>query len=419
MLRKTDFLSSLALLALLVLARPALAEGTPDWGHLRLDEAERVALTRNRTVVSARRATEAAEAGVDMAGARPNPTLSLNAAGLNAQRTPDGNHLDAVLRIDQPFERGGKRELRLAVADSLLAASRSDESDTARQQRLAVRQAYYDLKLAEEKARIGDESVVLAGKVLAKAELRLKAGDISPTDVARIRTDSLKAESDAHQAQVDLQRARLALAQLLAWESVAARLHTGDDWPALGEVPRVEPDIAARPDVVAAERRLAATEEAVKLAQAQRVRDVTVGVQAERDYQESRRNLVGVGVSIPLFTGNDYRGEIRQALVARDSARDALERIKATAAAEFEQMSFEAERQSQRASRLRDEALPAARKASAAIQFAFTQGAASVLDVIDARRSLFSTEMDTATALADAAKARAAWAAAYNRNDAP
>ena len=117
--------------------------------------------------------------------------------------------------------------------------------------------------------------------------------------------------------------------------------------------------------------------------------------------------------------GDDFRGEIRRAHVDRDAANDELERLRANAAAEFSQASFAAERLGERARGLREEALPAAQKAYAAVQLAFNQGAASVLDVIDARRSLYAIETDTASALADAAKARAAWAAAVNRPDLP
>ncbi|HZX33587.1 MAG TPA: TolC family protein [Rhodocyclaceae bacterium] len=407
------------LLALIALAQPASAE-LPDGGRLRLADVERLVAERNRSLVVARRATQAAEAGMDIAGARPNPTLSLNTSGISPKHPAGSGNLDTVLRIDQPFERGGKRDLRLAVAGALLEASHSDEHDAVRQQRMLARQAYFDLKAAEDKARLFDESAKLASQVLAKAELRQKAGDLAPADVARIRTDTLKAESDARQARVDLQRARLALAQLLALESEAPRLAAADPWPSLDPLPAAAPDMEQRPDVVAARRRLEAAEKAIDLAKSQRVRDVTIGAQIERDNTDSASgNMLGFGVSIPLFTGYDYRGEIRRAHVDRDSAQDDLERIRATAAAEVSQAAFEANQLSERARRLQDEALPAARKASAAVQFAFSEGAASVLDVIDARRSLHAVETDTANALADAAKARAAWAAAVNRTDLP
>lgn len=374
---------------------------------------------RNRALISARRATAAGEAVVDMAGARPNPVVSLNTSGFNSRSSGSGGNLDTTLRIDQPIERGNKRGLRLAVADSLLQANRSDESDSLRQQRLLARLAYFDLKAAEDKLRLANESAQLARQILAKADLRLRAGDLSAADVARIRTDTLKIESDAVQAQVDLRRSRLALAQLLAMEKEAARLATADPWPAFSRLAITTPEIEMRPDVIAARQRLEAAERSIKLAKAQQVRDVTLGAQVERAPDDRNRSVYGVGVSVPLFTGYDYRGEIRRAHVDRDSALDELERVRATAAAEFEQFTFEAERMSERARSLQDEALPAARKAHAAVVLAFNHGAASALDVIDARRSLFAIETDTTNALADAAKARAAWAAAANRPDLP
>lgn len=399
----------------------ASAAELPSQRALRLADIDRLVVERNRALASSRRATAAAEAGVDTAGARPNPVISLNTSGISSKHPAGSGNLDTVLRVDQPIERGGKRDLRLAVAGSLLEASRSDESESLRQQRLLARQAYFDLKAAEDRARLGTESAQLAQQVLKKAELRLKAGDLSPADVARIRTDTLKAESDASQAQVDLQRARLTLAQLLALESEAKRLATADPWPSLDPLPAADVDIEQRPDVAAARRRLDAAEQNINLAKSQRVRDVTVGAQIERDDSQAPGSgaTLGFGVSIPLFTGYDYRGEIRRAHVDRDTANDDLERVRATADAEVAQAAFEADRLSERARRLSEEALPAAKKASAAVQFAFSQGAASVLDVIDARRSLHAVETDAANALADAAKARAAWAAATNRSDLP
>lgn len=395
------------------------ASDAPAAQAIYLKDIDHLLAERNRSLIATRRATAAGEAGIDIASGRPNPVVSLNTSGFNSRRMSAGGNLDTVLRIDQPIERGGKRDLRLAVADSLLQADRSNEAEMLRQQRLMAIQAYFDLKAAEDKSRFADESVLMARKVMTKAEFRLKAGDLSPSDVARIRTDALKAESDAHQAAVDLRRSRLLLAQLLALESDAPRLASADPWPQLASLPTDQPAIEQRPDVVAARLRLEAAERAIGLAKSQQVRDVTVGAQLERAPDERNNTTLGFGVSIPLFTGYDYRGEIRRAHVDRDAANDELARLRAMAAAEFEQARFEAERLSQRARQLRDEALPSARKASDGVQFAFSQGAASVLDVIDARRSLYAIETDTANALADAAKSRAAWAAALNRPDLP
>lgn len=122
---------------------------------LPLQEVEQLVVQRNRALIGARRATAAGEAGVDTAGARPNPVISLNPSKINGRRPMTGGNTDTTLRIDQPIERGNKRDLRLSVADALLQANRADESDNLRQQTLLARQAYFDLKSSEEKSRLG------------------------------------------------------------------------------------------------------------------------------------------------------------------------------------------------------------------------------------------------------------------------
>lgn len=391
--------------------------------HLSLVQAERLALERNRALTAARRGVEAAEAGMASAAARPNPTLTLGASNIDTQKGIGAGGLrdkqfDRLIRIDQPIERGGKREARLAVAEAQRQAAGSDLADAERQQILAVRAAYFDLKLAQERAAALAESADLAQQSLAKAELRLKAGDISGADVARIRTDSLRAESDARQGQIDLSRARLALAQLLAAERDAAQLSATDPWPALTlpATPAGDEALAQRPDVLAARQRLTAAEEAVGLAQSLRSRDVSVGAQVELDPRDGR-HLLSLGVSIPLFVGNNYQGELAAALVARDSARDDLERVQAAARGDADLARSTAEQSLNRARRLEEEALPSARRAYTALRLAFAQGAASALDLMDARRALLAAELDVASARADAAKAQAQLAAALNMKD--
>ena len=88
---------------------------------LTLAEAESLLLANNRELQAARRAVESAEAQRLIAGARPNATFSINTSGINSNPGIGAGPLaqkqiDTVFRIDQPFERGDKRELRLDAA---------------------------------------------------------------------------------------------------------------------------------------------------------------------------------------------------------------------------------------------------------------------------------------------------------------
>src|SRR6185369_3048628 len=127
-----------------------------DLGALTLQRAEQLMLARNHDVQRARRAVEAAEAGVTSAGARPNPNLTLGVGSVNPSLGAGGGNLrdktvDSSLRLDQVLERGDKRELRVAGAKSQEAAAGGDYQDAVRQALLALRQAYYDLLLAQDR----------------------------------------------------------------------------------------------------------------------------------------------------------------------------------------------------------------------------------------------------------------------------
>jgi len=381
---------------------------------LTLAEAEALLIANNRDLAAARRAVEGAQAQQLIAGARPNATLSLNSTSINVANTVEGQKrtADTTLRIDQPFERGNKRELRLDAASGLERAAQNDSLDVLRQQLAAVRGTYYDLKQAQERGRVLSESAQLFAGTLQAAQIRLKAGDLAPADVAKVQVDYERAQNDARAAQADLTRARLTLAYLIGTERAAAELTATDSWPTpeRADAEAVEQAIEARPDVLAAKARFEAAEKLRDLARAQRTRDVTLGAQVERWLPGSPpTTAVGFGVSIPLFTGNDYSGDIQKAEVDRYAALDFLARVRAIAAIDLRRAASDLNAAAERVERYEGSLLDAAGRSAQAAEFAFQRGALSVLEVLDARRTLRAVQLESVAARADYSRALAAW----------
>jgi outer membrane protein, heavy metal efflux system len=376
---------------------------------LTLAESDALLVRNNRELQAARRAIESSDAQRMIAGARPNATFSINSTGIGQNAKPD-----TVFRIDQPFERGGKRELRLDAAAGLQRAARQDYLDVLRQQLALLQGAYYDLKLAQEKAATLAENAQLFAGTLGAAERRLKAGDLAPADVAKVQVDYERAQNDARGAQADLARAQLTLAYLIALEAEALELRAVDPWPPLerADNARVEQAIEDRPDVSAARARAEAAERLRDLARAQRTRDVTLGAQYERFPGNVPVNSVGFGFAVPLFTGYDFAGDIQKAEVDRYSALDALARTRAVARNELARAASDLNASAERVERFDASLLGAANRSAQASEFAFSRGAISVLEVLDARRTLRAVRLEALGARADYAKALAAWRAA-------
>jgi cobalt-zinc-cadmium efflux system outer membrane protein len=413
---------ALAAAALAALNAPAAepARLPPDPGHLTLAMAEQLFREHSRELLAARRAIESAEADKVIAAQRPNPTLSAGVSSLSAQNWSAASGfrdkpIDTGVQLSQLIERGNKRQLRTEAAQSSLEASRHDFQDVLRQQTLAMRDAFYDLLLAQERVRVSEETQALFRRSVDAAELRLKAGDIASSDLSRLRVDALRAENDVRQTQADREKARLVLAYFLGLEKNAAGIRAEEDWPVAAAVPApksIDDLLDQRADVRAARQRLEAARKNRDLARAARTRDVTVGVGYDHFPTQISNNTFGVSVSVPLFLFYQFDGEIKKAEVAVNSAEEDLERTRALARADVARARADLESAQERVQRYGDSLLKEAQRAADAAEYAYKRGAVGVTDLLDARRTWYATRLDAATAQADYAKALAAWQAA-------
>jgi len=398
--------------------RPAFMNA--DLEQLTLRQAEILFAERNREIQLGQRQVEVAQAERLSAAARPNPNLSFSAGSLSPSRGIGSGDLrdkqiNSVVGLDRLFERGGKREIRMQAADQNIRASRGDYADIQRQQKVALYGAYYDLVAAQERQRIATETAGLFQKTIDAVERRFKAGDISASDVARIRVDALRAQNDARAAQAERQKAQTALAYIIGAERDAARINASDNWPETGpaaDALEIEKALAGRADVQAAQARLAAAEKNRELARALRTRDVTGSVQFQHFPGDFSNNSFGIGVSIPLFLGYNFEGEIRRTEVELQIARENHERVRALALGEIVSRRAELDAARERVQRFRESLLIEAQKAADAAEYAYIRGAIGVMDLLDSRRQLYATRLEASSTQADYAKSLAAWQAA-------
>src|SRR5471032_1265936 len=451
-------------LKLITLTLLAALGGAAGAQPITLQQAIASALEHNPDLRLSQLGVEGAAAQQTIAGAAPNPTLTLQSFNINPNAGVGAGGLrsktvDSAVRVDQLIERGGKRDLR----------------ETRRQVRLLVSQAYYDLLAADGKLAITRESAQLFDRTVDAARKRQHAGDLAPADVARAQVDALRARNDVLQAESDLFVARQTLALLIGEPAGAAQLTALDAWPdAPGAVTdNVASDgasasavntsassvgaadvangayagssgatasgvnvgratagilndgdadgmLSRRPDVLAAQARFDAAQAARKLALAARSADVTVGLQFEHyptsiTNPQGSGNSFGIALQIPLFVRYGYDGEIRAADVALDTARENMHRARVQARSELE---LSEERVRSAADKLRryeggaDSIIGAAKKSADAAEFAFQRGALAIMDLLDVRRTYRAAQLEALAARADYAKSLAALQAA-------
>lgn len=392
------------------------ASANLDMEHLSLGRAEAFFHEGNRDLKLAQQALEGAKADAIAAGQRPNPTLMISQYALNGVNWHSSGRweqkiYDTIINMNQVIERGNKLGLRKEAAQLNINATREDLEDVLRTLRIVLYGAYYDLLLAQEKERITTETSTLYQKTLDATQRRLKAGDVSPSDVDRIRVDALRSQNDMRQAVADREKSQMNLAYLLGVESRAKEIHASDPWPGPLPVSMENPEslLEQRADVRAAKTRVAAAEKNRALAYALRTRDISVGVQVEHFPNQPNNNTVGFDVSFPIFINSYFEGQIARANSDWLAAEKNLERIKALALQEISKTQTDLASAGERYTRFSGELLKAAQKAASAAEFAYQHGAMGVLDLLDARRTLYATRLEAANTTADYAKSLAAW----------
>lgn len=392
-----------------------------DLQHLSIKMAESLWQQKNFNIQVAKTQVEGAKADTLSAARRPNPELTYSINTIGAGR--DHRYLngsDHVIHIDQTFERGDKRELRMKSADLMLHASEADYKSIERISRTQLYQLYYQVHLSQDKLKISEDNASLYEKTLEVSQLRFKAGDISAAELSRLDLDKLRADNEVIQAKNNLKQAQIDLAIYIGEELNATIIEASDPWPNLAEKVYQNPvNIENRPDVKAATLRLNAADTNLELALALKKRDVTIGAQIEHNSLDFESNTVGVGVSIPLMTGYGFEGEIARAVSDKKLAETDLERIKAQAISEVNKARGDLKTAEARVIHYDDNLLKEADKVLQSAEFAYKQGAQSVMDLLDARRTYKMTQLEAMSARADYATALSAWLLLTRESESP
>lgn len=369
----------------------------------------------NLDIIDSKRFILANQANLTMSGQTQNPNLTVGVGSINPKLgIGSGAYfdktIDTSIRYEQLIERGNKRELRIKSAQGQVAASKEDVLNVERQQSVTLLKAMVDLAAVSERVNLLSQVVALYDETLHANTIRAEKGDLPPIDVQRQKIDANRAEIELRQANADKKVAQLTLATLLAWESKADLLAVDSLILEVAPLESSNFSVANRADIKAAQLRLEAARVQVDLAQAQLKSDITAGVQYDH-WPTSASNSTGTGdtvsftVGIPITLNHRYEGEIALANSNYDAAREALTHIEEIAKAEWQRINADVASAETNLQILQKEQLPRAEDVARTVELGYKKGALDLLDLLDARRMLRQTRLDTLAARASLARA--------------
>ena len=384
-------------------AAPAHAQTpSPTQGPVKitLDDAIQMALAHNHTLLAERTTIQQNEAQETTANLRPNPVLLGDAQFLpvfNADQF-DSNYVDNLAQFDigvsYLFERGKKRQHRLAAAKDATAVTRSTVADNERTLTFQVATLFTNAQLAESTLDLAQQDLKSFQNSVDISKERYRAGDISEDDYLKIKLQLLQFQSDASQAQLARLQALSDLRQLLGRESVPLDYDVAgpfDYQPLNAKVEDLEMKaLATRPDLRAAQQGVTAANSQYELAKANGKRDVTGQINYTHVAALSSVSLFGQ-VQIPIFDRN--QGEIARTKFVITQAQEAEKAASDQVITDVEDAYDGLQSNDQIVQLYRSGYLDDAQQDRDISEYAYKRGAASLLDFLDAERSYRATEL--------------------------
>jgi cobalt-zinc-cadmium efflux system outer membrane protein len=373
---------------------------------LTIDEAVKEAVERNLGLLAERANLSIAEAALITARLRPNPVLSGGADSLDWLGT-GFNEVNGAgppqysVRIDVPFERAHKRELRTQVADQARRLAEAQFAEAVRRLKLDVTLASIDVLEAKAKVQLAQDNLHALERLLQLNVRRLTSGAIPGVEVSRSRVAMLQYRGSVRTAQLSLIQARLKLLPLLGRRTGDQPIDIDDR---LGLTPALSsPDVhalqetaqARRPDLIAARTEQARTQADLRLQIAQGKVDYVLGAEYRRQQGvNGRGNLAGLFFSVPLPVFNRNQGEIARAGAEGEKATRSVTALEATLSGEVASAYEEFDSSRQLLGEIERDLLKPTTEARAGTTYMYQAGATSLLDVLDAQRA-YNDTMDT------------------------
>lgn len=381
-----------------LLSNPTIAEQTDHIESLTLQRAISLAIEANPEIAVSVREREAIEGVKTQAAVRPNPSISTSIQDTRSQNR------QTFLQLNQEVELGNKRQIRMDAAEALYSKASLELEHKKAEIHANTVAAFYEVLVAQEKLKLTQSSVDIAGAALNASAKRVQAGKSSPVEETKSKIANSSARIEHSQANAQLISARKKLAALWGNVSPTFALADGDVAfiPALAPLSDLTAKLEQAPAILLAKSEIASRSALTKIEQSKATPNITLsaGMVNNQELGGINQALLGLSVPIPIFDRN--QGNLQEAVSREYKAQDELtllqNQLQTQLAMHYEQLIAT----KSTAKSYATEILPGAQSAFDAATKGFQAGKFNFLDVLDAQRTLFQAKTQYIQALLNA-----------------
>jgi len=363
----------------------------PAKRSITISDAVSIFLQQNLELVAGRYDIDLVDAEKLTARLRPNPEFSFGSADLPVDFS--GNLVTQQTfsyGISQTFELGGKRRKRIDAANADSDLARAEFQMVLWQLTNDLKKKFYAVLLAEALLKLTKENQKTFEETIKHTTELYQLGEISGLDLKRLEVEKFKFDTDVANSERDYE---LAVRDL--------RVTLGGDYRAMdievaGTIDYYQPyefslaelrdkAVAARPDLKAAKLSERAADASIRLQDAQRIPDLTLGAGIDHVPSGSSTYTFGVGITLPVHDRN--QGERAKALIEKKKAQNLQQFIANQVLSDVDKALVAFEIQKRRVELYRAGVLTKVNDIQSLTEFSLKAGESSTLELLDAIRT--------------------------------
>lgn len=381
-------------------------------GTITLAEALSLVLRQSPELATYSWDLRAAEARIIQARLRPNPEISLSADDiLIADRNSENsNPPQRTLQLSQLVELGGKRAARVEEARFGRVLSDFDYQVRRVEVLREATEAFIDALVAQRRLALAEETLKLSENAVPITQRRVEVGKASEVEVARSNVAVALAQIGRAQGLRDVLAAKARLAAMwgetkqVRFDSVSGDLDRTEQVP---DFTTLVVRLGRNPQLARWSAERDKREATLRLQQAQATPDVTAfaGPRVLGNAENISSGVIGFSIPLPLFNRNEGNIAEARALLSKTDPEE-----RAAEARAFSELSVAYQtllRAGEELIILRGSVLPGATQSVELLTAGYEAGRFSQLEILDARRTLFTAREQYLRALADHHKALA------------
>jgi outer membrane protein, heavy metal efflux system len=355
-----------------------------------LAEAVEIFLRQNLQLVAARYDIETADAEKLTARLRPNPQLTVGLSDLPVNLSgPLIKEQTYTYGISRSIELGGKRNKRIDLAQANSDLARGQFQMVVWQLTNDVKRKFYTVVLNQSLLNLARENQSTFAEIVKHTTELVNAGEISGLDLERVEVEKLKFDTDLANSERDYEVALRDLRFVLGGDYRVmdiAVAGTIDYEPyQFSFVDLRDKALAERPDLKAAQLSERAADANIRLQNAQRIPDLTLGGGVEQVPSGTSSYTFGVGIDLPVSNRN--QGERAKALIEKKQAQNQTQLITNQVLSDVDKAMVAFEMQRRRVDLYRTGVITKVNDIQKLTEVALRAGESSTLELLDAIRT--------------------------------